>query len=276
MGRHWILTSPALPRGHFVLGRDAIIIGREPGCPVRLFSMEVSRRHARIARAAVGYTIQDLGSANGTFVNGRGAAQPVTLDNDDLITIGSVQIQFRIVDGERPEISNRFSPGLEETAHVVKEIGATAAQFAGKFTRETLHQVVQLVEFHGHSGVLRVEAGGVAGFLRYKSGVVVDARFGPTRGEKAARTLLSSLGGEYAFYAVREGAEAAGGPLSLQGRGLILEILQQDESKKTESSEFLDVRPGSGEHDALPEPPVAGDRTQRIDRADLPKDLPRP
>src|SRR5271170_1889394 len=129
-GRHWILTSAALPRGHVVLGRDPLIVGREPGCPIRLFSMEVSRRHARIARTCVSYTIHDLGSANGTFVNGRGAAHPVTLEHEDLIAVGSVQMQFLIVDADREAIAQRFSPGLEETDHVVKLTSASPL-FAG-------------------------------------------------------------------------------------------------------------------------------------------------
>src|SRR5205807_2364495 len=83
--------------------------------------------------------IRDLGSANGTYVNGRSASKPITLEHEDLITIGTVQLQFLIVDGERDKIAQRFSPGLEETDHVVPATNASAL-FAGTFTRETLHQ----------------------------------------------------------------------------------------------------------------------------------------
>lgn len=51
-----------------------IIIGRDPSSQVRLEHPSVSRRHAEIMRQGNRYSIRDLGSANGTFVNG----QPVT------------------------------------------------------------------------------------------------------------------------------------------------------------------------------------------------------
>lgn len=273
-GRHWILTSPSLPRGHAVLGRSPATIGREPECELRLLSLEVSRRHARIARAGVSYTIQDLGSANGTYVNGRSAAKPITLEHEDLITLGTVQLQFLIVDGEREQIAQRFSPGLEETDHVVPPTNASAL-FAGEFTRETLHQVIQLVELHQHAGVLRVESGGCAGYLRFKEGTVVDARFGPAIGERAARAVLSLQKGEYAFHAWRPdrpGAVPPTGTLRLHALAVVLEILQQDAQRREASADegFLDERPASGERPALPFSAV---KTQRLRREDL--DRPR-
>ena len=56
----------------------------------------VSRRHAHIIKARNGYFISDLGSSNGTLVNGRRLApqRPRLLHNGDKITIGEVVIQF--------------------------------------------------------------------------------------------------------------------------------------------------------------------------------------
>src|SRR5512133_4367605 len=47
-----------------------IVIGRDPTCTVRLDADDVSRRHARIAPEGDGHVVGDLGSLNGTWVNG--------------------------------------------------------------------------------------------------------------------------------------------------------------------------------------------------------------
>src|SRR5262249_24015706 len=54
----------------FVLG-PRTTLGRHPSNSVRLNDREVSKEHAVIERVSGGYTIKDLGSSNGTFVNGR-------------------------------------------------------------------------------------------------------------------------------------------------------------------------------------------------------------
>jgi hypothetical protein len=52
-------------------GRDReLLIGRSPGCDVRLSAGTVSRRHARLVFRDGGWVIQDIGSLNGTLVNG--------------------------------------------------------------------------------------------------------------------------------------------------------------------------------------------------------------
>lgn len=47
-----------------------IVIGRDPTCAVRLDGDDVSRRHARVAPEGDGHVVGDLGSLNGTWVNG--------------------------------------------------------------------------------------------------------------------------------------------------------------------------------------------------------------
>jgi hypothetical protein len=58
----------------------------------------VSRRHAQVVADGSGYTLEDLGSENGTFVNDLRIApnQPVPLRNGDLVQVGKVQMQFSI------------------------------------------------------------------------------------------------------------------------------------------------------------------------------------
>jgi pSer/pThr/pTyr-binding forkhead associated (FHA) protein len=55
----------------FHLGQDNIIIGRDQYADIVFDHVEVSRHHARMTRVAEGYVLQDLGSTNGTFVDGK-------------------------------------------------------------------------------------------------------------------------------------------------------------------------------------------------------------
>ena len=54
----------------FILGEEPILVGREEG-GVRITDDRVSRRHARLERRGESVIITDLGSSNGTLVNGR-------------------------------------------------------------------------------------------------------------------------------------------------------------------------------------------------------------
>jgi pSer/pThr/pTyr-binding forkhead associated (FHA) protein/tRNA A-37 threonylcarbamoyl transferase component Bud32 len=65
---------------------------------------EISRRHARASRAAGGeLTIEDLGSANGTFVNGERIDAPRKLELGDVVTMGETVLTVTDVSGRAPE-----------------------------------------------------------------------------------------------------------------------------------------------------------------------------
>jgi|GEM_PF-2834690 len=66
---------------------------------------EISRRHAYVSRGSDGrLTIEDLGSANGTFVNGERIDAPVTLEAGDVIRVGKTVLQVTAASGVVPEI----------------------------------------------------------------------------------------------------------------------------------------------------------------------------
>ena len=55
----------------WILDQDRMIIGRTSDCDIVLAKRQVSRRHAQIERDDDGYLLRDLGSKNGTYVNGK-------------------------------------------------------------------------------------------------------------------------------------------------------------------------------------------------------------
>lgn len=75
------------------LGEGEVIIGRSSACRLRLPSKNVSRKHARIFFRNDEYYIEDLGSTNGTYVNGIRVVK-CALRKNDLIYIGGVKILF--------------------------------------------------------------------------------------------------------------------------------------------------------------------------------------
>jgi PAS domain S-box-containing protein len=81
------------------LAGNAVVIGRHPTCDIRITDDTVSRRHACILEQDDGYYVEDLGSRNGTYVNGRKLAKSVRLSNLDKINIFDTTVEFRD-DGE--------------------------------------------------------------------------------------------------------------------------------------------------------------------------------
>jgi pSer/pThr/pTyr-binding forkhead associated (FHA) protein len=75
------------------LGEEEVIIGRTPECGICLSIENVSRRHARVIFRNEEYFVEDLGSTNGTYVNGIKIVKCV-LRNSDQINIAGVKILF--------------------------------------------------------------------------------------------------------------------------------------------------------------------------------------
>jgi sigma-B regulation protein RsbU (phosphoserine phosphatase) len=78
----------------FEIVGEQTLIGRSPVCDVVLPLHTVSRRQARIAASEGGYVIEDLGSLNGTFVNGRRLDGPRPLKDKDVIQLYDVVMVF--------------------------------------------------------------------------------------------------------------------------------------------------------------------------------------
>jgi Protein of unknown function (DUF3662)/FHA domain len=76
------------------LRRDVVTIGRLPDCDVVLKDRGASRRHAQIRSTKGVFTLTDLGSTNGTRLNGQ-TVQARELEDGDRITIGGAVLEFR-------------------------------------------------------------------------------------------------------------------------------------------------------------------------------------
>jgi hypothetical protein len=89
-------STVMLPDGRrVVLDRDTLTLGRLPACELAVADPNVSRRHAEVRRGPDGtWLVADLGSTNGTKVNGERIGGPRQLKDGDEITVGSTTVRF--------------------------------------------------------------------------------------------------------------------------------------------------------------------------------------
>jgi pSer/pThr/pTyr-binding forkhead associated (FHA) protein len=79
----------------FKLSRDATVIGRREDCDLRIPLGEISRKHCKIVRSGESFMVEDMGSSNGTYVNGR-RVQSLDLEAGDTIQVGPVVFVLQI------------------------------------------------------------------------------------------------------------------------------------------------------------------------------------
>jgi len=111
-----------------ILFQEAIKIGRTPGCHLLIDDEDISGTHAVIEVAGVGQIfINDLGSMNGTKVNG----QPVgraSLNNGDVITLGSVDIRMSIM----AAVAQAQAPNAIPVSQAMPMQSPMSADFSGQ------------------------------------------------------------------------------------------------------------------------------------------------
>src|SRR3954470_8733609 len=115
--------------GHTVQVDTEIVIGRE-GADLELDDLEISRRHARVGPAPDGrVVVEDLGSTNGTFVDGAKIAGPVTLTASATIRVGATNIAVTIAAPQvtRAQAVADLQPDLT-VARPVADAGAVIAE----------------------------------------------------------------------------------------------------------------------------------------------------
>ena len=75
--------------------RGPVIVGRSPSADIVIGAGYVSARHARFSLMGQNLFVEDLGSTNGTLVNGQRIVEPVALNNNDVVNVGDVSIRVR-------------------------------------------------------------------------------------------------------------------------------------------------------------------------------------
>lgn len=93
-----VLDEEGKPTERISLTKDPVVIGRMSTNDVVLADSNVSRRHAELRRDGDAWTLVDLGSTNGSVVNGRSAREHVLADGDRL-AFGTSELVFKMGGG---------------------------------------------------------------------------------------------------------------------------------------------------------------------------------
>ena len=84
----FVMRSGPTPGVTFPLEGDQLTIGRDASNGVAINDAEVSRKHSRLTFQGGKYVLEDLGSTNGTFVNGQRLSGPAVLKPGDVVSLG--------------------------------------------------------------------------------------------------------------------------------------------------------------------------------------------
>jgi hypothetical protein len=110
-----IMRAGPNPGMAFELPKEVTALGRDVSNDIVLGDPEVSRQHARLTRTPGGYVLEDLGSTNGTFVNGERLVSPRVLNSGDLIALSEkVSLTFELPGEEKTAISTSAKVGPPE------------------------------------------------------------------------------------------------------------------------------------------------------------------
>ena len=128
--RFIVRTGPN-PGMVFELAEEIIMMGRDVTNDIVIGDAEMSRQHARLTRTPGGYVVEDLGSTNGTFVNGERLTAPRVLNPGDLVGMGeTVTMTFDAVSPESAETVARPAGAPAKAAPPPVQQAAPPAQQA--------------------------------------------------------------------------------------------------------------------------------------------------
>lgn len=103
------------------LKKDKFVIGRSSDCTLRAGSEAISRHHCAILRNEGILSVRDLGSRNGTFVNGAKIAAETKLNSGDTVRVGT--LEFRIDLGQ--DLKRAKKPKVKNVAEAVSRSAGT-------------------------------------------------------------------------------------------------------------------------------------------------------
>lgn len=111
------------------------VIGRDESAKIRVATHEVSRQHCLLIITEAGVLVRDLGSRNGTFINGIPIAEETILKPGDSITTGPMT--FELEKGEAPKKQTVTTTTTTTTNKAKKDPSASDDEIAGWLTDET-------------------------------------------------------------------------------------------------------------------------------------------
>jgi hypothetical protein len=187
--------------GEFPLRMEReIVIGRSSDLDMVLVEDMVSRKHAKISTAGQQIVIQDLGSTNGTFVNGE-KVKKIRLKEGDRILVGTSIIKLVAVNAEAQPSEAEARARLESNAQRRSaQSGQTQRPMSGSIEEIPLPDLLQLLSTSRKSGVLTIRSEVGVGRIYLRKGQLyyssIDDNF-VLKPQKAIYRLLTWTRGSF-------------------------------------------------------------------------------
>ncbi|HET9886475.1 MAG TPA: FHA domain-containing protein, partial [bacterium] len=117
------LSLKGRPIRSFTFSQKEIVIGRDPESDIFLDNAGVSRNHARFELTPAGYMVEDLGSANGTYLNDELVTKKRVAD-DDIVRVGKFALWLNLGEDQRAKSAaeKRLSPSVNEGTVVLSNM----------------------------------------------------------------------------------------------------------------------------------------------------------
>jgi hypothetical protein len=147
-------------------------LGRTDENNVIIIDPGVSRRHARIRGSEGVYAVEDLGSSNGTRLNGERLETPEVLRDGDYVQIGETTILFSVLDVSREDVTARTS-----FADLDRAAGDARYTIEQSWLKLKLRRLLRSRSFLAVALLIAVGGGGVGGWLVLRSGkagIIID------------------------------------------------------------------------------------------------------
>src|SRR3982751_1001785 len=218
-----------------------VIVGRSSELDMVLVEDMVSRKHAKITTDEHVVTIQDLGSTNGTFVNGE-KVRKADLKDGDRILIGTSIIKIVFVDGDVTGHLTETEARSKMAMAANKRSASAPKSMAGSIEEIPLPDLLQLLSTSKKSGVLVVHSDRHVGKTFFRKGQIYFAsienqfNIGP---RKALTRMLGWTQGSFELEPPDESAVLE--EMDDSTEGLLIESMRQLDEYKVVAEKLPDL-----------------------------------
>ena len=193
-------TGPGSPRTFRVLPFEDVVLGRDEDCAIVLDEEPVSRKHAKLLYHGSQPELLDLGSTNGTFLNGKRVHRGF-LTNSSRFQVGSSNF---VVEAATDVMIESPPDGLASLLRKSKNRSTPSPQQAsaisGRLSELRLPSLLQMIESDRATGTLVILHGGQEGKPHIHQGAVRHASLERASGLKALYRLMALDEGGFEFY----------------------------------------------------------------------------
>ena len=192
-----LLFAPPLPPVRVETGAE-ITMGRSPACTLALPSAQASRHHAVVRAEDDAVIVEDLGSTNGTFVNGLRLTGTHRLEAGDRIQVGDAEVTFCWLETEEDpsqEIASDVTMLSDPSFARAPEVQV----LQGDLNKIPFFAVLQMLELGGQRGRLSILGDDGAMSLWLDSSRLVHALTEKESGIDAAVTICQLESGRFQF-----------------------------------------------------------------------------